>query len=366
MKNRYYFRENIQRMKGYEPGFQPAEDGWLKLNTNENPYPPSPKVLKTIKNSIDLSLALYPSPTAEPVRQKIARLYRLKPETILVGNGSDEVLSIISRSFLEKGRTLLITEPTYSLYEVLARIQNAKIKKIKLNPDFTLSENIFKQKADLTIISNPNPPAGTLFSKIQMNRLCKTAGGIVVIDEAYVDFSTKNCLGLLKKYDNLIIVRTLSKSFFLAGLRVGFAIARQPIIEGMMKVKDSYNVNYLSQIAAVAVLDDIRYFKNSIRKICQQREFLSNALRILGFKVFPSQANFILAQPPKVAAAKFYQELYKQKVLVRFFDTPNLRKYLRITIGTPEQMQEFLKAVKLSMVRFKIKVPEASLGVVKY
>ncbi len=353
-------------MKGYEPGFQPVEDGWLKLNTNENPYPPSPKVLETIKNSIDSSLALYPSPTAEPVRQKIARLYRLKPETILIGNGSDEVLAIICRSFLEKGKTLLITEPTYSLYEVLARIQNAKIKKIKLNPDFTLSENIFKQKADLTFISNPNPPAGTLFSKTQMNRLCKTASGIVVIDEAYVDFSTQNCLDLLKKYDNLIITRTLSKSFFLAGLRVGFAIARQPIIEGMMKVKDSYNVNYLSQIAAIAVLDDIRYFKNSIKKICQQREFLSNALKILGFKVFPSQANFILAQPPKVPAGKFYQELYERKVLVRFFDAPNLRKYLRITVGTPEQMQEFLKAVKLSMIRFKISIPETSFGVVKY
>jgi len=340
-----YFRENIARMRGYVPGFQPSGPGWTKLNTNENPFPPSPVVIKALRGVSGERLALYPPPQSDLVREKYAAAFGFKPEMLFVGNGSDEVLAIITRCFLGQDSTMVITDPTYSLYDVLADIQGAKIIRLALDADFSLPEGLFNRAEELIIVSNPNPPSGALYPVEQMARLCRESRGVVVIDEAYVDFSRWNCLELINEYENLIITRTFSKSFSLAGLRIGFAIAQKPLIDGMLKVKDSYNVNILSQVAAAAAIDSIDYFMDNIAKVVGERERLSQELKDIGWRVFPSEANFILAEPREMQARAVYEGLLERKILVRFFDRPGLDRYLRITVGTPQQSAILLAAI---------------------
>jgi histidinol-phosphate aminotransferase len=366
-KEMKYFRKNIDQMKPYVPGIQPKEKGWLKLNTNESPFPPSPKAIAAAMKATGGSLALYPDPKADEMRRTIAQIFRVTPEMVLVGNGSDEILSIIARAFLEKGKKALILHPTYSLFATIAEIQDAKIIRQKLNSDFTLPDEVFQEKADCAFISNPNPQAGTLFSRHQMERIARNIGGILVIDEAYADFAPRNCLALVKKYRNVIVTRTLSKSYSLAGMRIGFAIANKEIIDGLMKIKDSYNVNRLSQIIAIEALKDREYFKKNTEEIIRQRKFLTKALKILGFSVLPSYSNFILTKPPRETTAKrLYKELVARKVLIRYFDTKELRDYVRISIGSQEQNNDLLKAIKLSFIRFGVDYPETPFGVVKF
>lgn len=362
-----YFRRNIVAMEPYVPGIQPKEKGWLKLNTNENPFPPSPRAIESAIAALNGNLALYPDPKADELRKTIGDIYHVGADMVIAGNGSDEILSIIARAFLDRGRKALIVHPTYSLFSTIAEIQGAKIIRQKLNSDFTLNEEIFTKKADCAFIANPNPQAGTLFSIGQMERLARTIGGILVIDEAYVDFAPRNCLPLVRKYKNVIITRTLSKSYSLAGMRIGFAISNRIIIDGLMKIKDSYNLNRISQIIAVEALKDREYFKKNTEEIIRQRKFLSKALKTLGFEVLPSASNFILVKPPSsIKAKKLYQELLARKVLIRFFDTKELKSYLRISVGNQAQNNDLLKAIKLSFIRFGVDYPETPFGVVKF
>ena len=263
-----YFRENIHRMEGYSPGFQPKGEGWIKLNTNENAFPPSPKVMEALRQAIDGRIRLYPDPLADGVRERVGRVYSVDKECVIVGNGCDDVLAIAARVFLGEGQVLLMTRPTYTLYRVLGQIQGANVREIPLNSDFTLREELFSQKAQLTFISNPNPPSGILYEKADMERLCEESSGVVVIDEAYADFADGNCIGLVGKYDNVLIARSLSKYMSLAGLRVGFGIGSRDLIRGMMRVKDSYNVNCLSQVGAAAALDDRGYYSEKVVEVC--------------------------------------------------------------------------------------------------
>jgi len=341
-----YFRENIERMEGYSPGFQPKGEGWIKLNTNENPFPPSPKVLEALRQAIDGRLRLYPSSGADRVRETIGRVYGVDKECVIVGNGCDEVLSIAARAFLGEGQVLLMTRPTYTLYRVLGQIQGAKVLEIPLNDDFTLQEELFSQNAQLTFISNPNPPSGILYAKADMKRLCEGSAGVVVIDEAYADFAEGNCLDLVGQHDNVVIARSLSKTLSLAGLRVGFGIADRELIRGMMKVKDSYNVSSLSQVGAAAALEDVDYTLEKVREVCREREVLTEGLWALGWKVFPSQANFVFTLPAELPASEIYEELFRRKILVRYFDTPETKDGLRITIGSPEENRRVLEAVR--------------------
>lgn len=341
-----YLRENIERMEGYSPGFQPKGEGWVKLNTNENPFPPSPKVIEALRQAIDGRIRLYPDPLADKVRERVGRLYGVDKECVIVGNGCDDVLAIAARAFLGKGHVLLMTRPTYTLYRVLGQIQGAKVLEIPLNDDFTLPEALFSQKAQLTFISNPNPPSGILYEKADMERLCQETGGVVVIDEAYADFAERNCLDLVRKYDNVLITRSLSKHMSLAGLRVGFGIGGSDLICGMMKVRDSYNVNCLSQVGAAAALDDPSYYSQKVGEIRREREVLTEELQRLGWKVFPSQANFVFALPAKLHASEMYEELFRRRILVRYFDTPETRDGLRITIGSSEENRRLLEAVR--------------------
>jgi histidinol-phosphate aminotransferase len=341
-----YFRENIERMAGYTPGFQPKGEGWVKLNTNENPFPPSPKVIGALHAAIDGRIRLYPDPLSDRVREKIGVVYGVDRDCLIVGNGCDEVLAIAARSFVGEGDRLLMTRPTYTLNRVLGEIQGAEVVEVPLKNDFSLPEEIFSREAELTCISNPNPPSGILYGREEMERLVRGTGGVVVIDEAYVDFAEKDCLEMLKSHDNVLIARSFSKYLSMAGLRLGFAIGDRELIAGMMKVKDSYNVNCLSQVAAVAALDDIGYYREIVREVCQERESLTQGLERLGWKVYPSQANFVFAVPDSPPALQVYEGLYQRKILVRYFDTPETRHGLRITIGTPEQNQRLLEAIE--------------------
>jgi len=340
-----YFRNNIDKMLGYAPGEQPTRlGGWIKLNTNENPYPPSPDVEKVLHDLKVEDLRLYPNPRAEDVLEFIAGRFGLKPENVLAGNGSDDILTIAIRSFVGEGDFIACPEPTYSLYPVLASIQGALCKKIELNPDFSLPVDFTERLSGvrLVLIPRPNAPTGTVFSLDSMHKLCSEFKGVVLIDEAYADFSEDNCVFFVKEYPNVIISRTLSKSYSLANVRFGYAIASKDLIEGMMKVKDSYNVNGITQKIALAALKDNDYLMLTIEKVKATRIRVKKSLEKLNFKVCESGGNFLFASPPTRDAAALYEKLKENGILVRFFPGEITGQYIRISIGTDEEMDAML------------------------
>lgn len=341
-----FFRDNIERMDGYVPGEQPQGGGYIKLNTNENPFPPSPKVSAAVKEAASSSLRLYPDPMATGVREKVAEVLDTRPERVLVGNGSDELLGLIARAFLGPGDKVVYPYPTYLLYKVLADIQDAKGMEINFNEDFSLPKDIVVKGAKVTFLCNPNSPSGTMVWPDEVARLAKLIDGVLVADEAYVDFADANCLSLVESNPNVIVLRTLSKSYSLAGLRLGFCIAQEEIIEGLIKVKDSYNVDRLSIAAAVAALDDQEHFKNNLEKVREIRSYLSESLREMGFFVYPSQANFVFARCKDAAAAReIYEQLKRQKILIRHINYDGFEDCVRISIGTREEIDTMLEAL---------------------
>ncbi len=335
-----YLRKCIERLEAYQPGEQLA--GFIKLNTNENPYPPSPKVLSALKKAIDEDLHLYPDPSGEKVRKKLASIYKVKREQIILGNGSDELLSIIMRSFINKGEKVVITYPSYVLYKVLARIQEGEIIEIDLNEDYSLSLDI--PPAKLIFLANPNTPSGVFIPKNVIKNLCKESKAVIILDEAYVDFAEDNCLELVDEFNNLIILRTLSKSFSLAGMRIGFGVGEESLIKNMCKVKDTYNLNRLSLIAAEAALNDLKYVQGNIQSIIKERNLFTQDLKKIGFYVYPSQANFVLVKTKK--AFEIYTKLKENKILVRYFNQYRLKECLRITIGTAREMRILRNTLK--------------------
>jgi histidinol-phosphate aminotransferase len=344
-----FFRNNIDRMDGYAPGEQPRDMRYIKLNTNENPYPPSPAVAKALKSFCGDRLRLYPDPMACELRKTIADLFRLKPENIIVGNGSDDILTITTRAFVGEKGSLACFEPSYSLYPVLAELQDCRCIKIPLISDngFSIPANSAEKakSAKLFYIARPNAPTGTLFPIAEIRRICRKFKGVVFVDEAYADFADDNCVGLLSEFPNLIIGRTLSKSYSLAGLRLGYAIASVKIIEGMMKVKDSYNVGMLVQAVATAALKDRKYFNGTRKKICDTRKYLAESLRRKGFTICDSQSNFVFAAPPDNDGEGLYKRLKKNGILVRYFKGPVTGRYVRITVGTDSEIKTLLKNI---------------------
>ena len=353
-----YFRKNIKNMDGYTPGEQPKVSSLIKLNTNENPYPPSPQVLRALKNFDFTNLKLYPNPTADDLRDQIAYKYKFKRENIIVGNGSDDILTIVIRSFLGENEKAACFTPSYSLYPVLTQIQNSEIIKIPLKeetfafPEELLNTNsiLFKSISNTKIffITRPNAPTGTNINLDMLDSFCSIYKGIVLIDEAYADFSEDNAVPFLNKHSNVIVSRTLSKSYSLAGLRLGWAMASPEIISGMMKVKDSYNVNTLSQVLAIKALKDTDHFDTTIEKIKNTRVYLTQNLNSLGFDVLPSQTNFLFVKVPNVSkgAYKLFQYLRDNKIIVRYFPGIITENYIRITIGTDEQIEKLLILIK--------------------
>ncbi|HEY5909072.1 MAG TPA: histidinol-phosphate transaminase [Verrucomicrobiae bacterium] len=357
-------RRNVRLLRPYVPGEQPKISGLVKLNTNENPFPPSPKVLAAVRTAVDSRLRLYPDPTAWSLRERLAELHRCQPENIIVGNGSDELLALAVRCFVEPvsralrarrpGRSMVqFFTPSYSLYPVLAEIHDAVANAVPLEPDFSLPgpgalrrARQWDFTAALTFITTPNAPSGAGYSTAQLNTLCSAQDGMVVLDEAYVDFARENALKLALKLPHVIVSRTFSKAYSLCFQRVGYFVGCPEIISALHKIRDSYNVNGLGQIAALVTLADLGYYRANFGKIIATREALSRDLKDLGFHVVPSQANFLLVRPPGPAAGEWLDQLRRRKILVRWFDQPVVRDYLRITIGTEAEAAALLAAAR--------------------
>jgi histidinol-phosphate aminotransferase len=335
-------------MDGYVPGEQPQDPEVVKLNTNENPYPPSPRVLAALRDATDSSLRLYPEPLSDTLRDTAAEVYRVQRDNIIVGNGSDEILSMILRCFVGPRDKVAVPVPSYSLYETLVKIQDGEQITIDYPDDFMIPQSLCRTGAALTFLCNPNSPSGTLVPLPEIARLAGALSGIVVVDEAYIDFAEvkePSAIGLIRDFHNLIVLRTFSKSFSLAGMRIGLAFAAEEIIAGMMKVKDSYNLNRLSSVAATAALQDLPWMKRNVEQIQQSRRTLTQGLVRAGFYVYPSQANFVMAQKKGCKQKELYEALKRKKIFVRYFETPGLDDSLRITVGTPQEIELLLQAV---------------------
>jgi histidinol-phosphate aminotransferase len=341
-----YFRDNVERAAGYTPGFQPRALEVVKLNTNENPYPPSPQVMKTLAAIRPEQLRRYPDPLGTAFREAAAELNGVGPENILCCNGGDDLLSIAVRAFCDEHRPLAYPTPTYSLYPVLARLENCPAIEIPFEEGFRLPASMATTGAALTIVCNPNAPTGSFIPVEELARLAGTLRGVLLIDEAYVDFAEQNCTALVKRFDNIIVLRSLSKGYSLAGLRFGYAIAPRALIDGLIKVKDSYNVDAVAIALATAAIKDQPYFRANVEKVKQERRALTDKLRALGFAVPDSSTNFVMAQTKNGSAAPIHEQLAQRNIFVRYWNVPGLADKLRISVGTPEQNGKLIEALK--------------------
>lgn len=343
-------RPSIANMAGYVPGFQPPDiASWIKLNTNENPYPPSPKVKEAILAELGDDAALlrtYPSASSEKLREAAAALYGFDPSWIIMANGSDEVLNNLIRACAGEGEEIAYVHPSYSYYATLAEIQGAKVRTFGLTDDFRIADFPERYSGRLFFLTTPNSPLGFAFPLSYVEELATRCDGLLVVDEAYADFNDCNALDLVRRYPNVVITRTLSKSYALAGMRLGLAIARPEIIAALDKIRDHYNLDRLAQAACVAALQDQDYFKKQRNQVVATRKFFVTELQSLGYAVLESAGNFVFASPPDRNGRRVYDGLYARKILVRHFSDPLLAHGLRISIGTREEMEQTLGALR--------------------
>jgi histidinol-phosphate aminotransferase len=343
-----YFRPNINAMSGYVPGEQPPPGTKvIKLNTNENPYPPSPAALQVLRELEGELLRRYPDPMASSFCKAASQVLGVSADWILAGNGSDDLLTMIIRACTEPGRRVVYPMPTYVLYRTLAQIQDAECVEVPYLDDYTLPvEALIEAQGAVTFVASPNSPSGTLAPLEQLEKLATQISGILVVDEAYVDFAERDALELVKRYDNVIILRTLSKGYSLAGLRLGFGVASPVLLEGLIKVKDSYNVDAVACAVGAAAIADQNHKIANAQKIIASRAQMTDTLEQLGFCVLPSQANFLLAQSPLGNAESLYKTLKARGILVRYFNQPRLTDKLRITVGTSDQNATLIEVLR--------------------
>jgi len=338
--------QNVQNLTAYTPGEQPRDPSVIKLNTNENPYPPSPKVKECLTGFDVTRLRLYPDPVFLKVRERIAAIHQCAVNQVFVGNGSDEILSLCTRAFVENDGSIGFFEPSYSLYPVLSDIRGVARRPVSLNSDFTwrMPPDF---SADLFFMTNPNAPTSMLHSRGTVADFCAGFAGVVVVDEAYGDFADDNCMALATADDNsnTLVMRTLSKSFSLAGLRFGYVIGPAVLIEALYKIKDSYNMDMLALEIGLAALNDLDYMRSNVVKIKATRERLGASLRERGWSVCKSQTNFLFARPPDGDAARVFDGLKQQKIYTRYFPGTQTGEYLRITVGTDAQCDALLAAL---------------------
>lgn len=331
----------------YVPGEQPsAERRVVKLNTNENPYPPSPAVLRALHDAVDERVRLYPDPEARALRTEASRVYGVPAECIMAGNGSDELLALLLRAIVDPGDRVAFPVPTYSLYETLVAVQGGVVHPVDWPSDWSLPPALATSGAKLTFVCNPNSPSGTVVPTDAIDALAARLAGVLVVDEAYADFAETTALGLVGRRPNVVVLRTLSKSYSLAGLRVGLAFATPELLQGLRTVKDSYNLNRLSQAAATAALADQDTVRANVARVARTRARLTAALRALGYDVPPSHANFVLARRAGVDQTPVAAALAARDVLVRHFTSHGIGDALRITIGTDEEVDELLAALR--------------------
>ena len=344
-----YQRNILRDVQGYAPGEQPRGDAKVvKLNTNENPYPPSPRVVEAVRALTSDQLRRYPDPVSERFREACAGAYGLPgPEWIIMGNGMDELLALALRTFVDPGDDVLAMYPTYSLYDVLCKLHDCNLVSVDLDEDFNLPEAFFATPARLAFFTRPNAPTSVSAPKDDVARFCEGFDGIVVIDEAYVDFGDDHCIDFVQRYDNVIVMRSFSKSFSLAGMRIGVAMARPEIIGEFMKTKDSYNMDVFSQAVGLAAIGDLDHVRANGNKVRVTRTRLIQALRQLGFIVPDSQANFVLARwTGDPHAYTIFDMLRDRGILVRYFAAPRLDDCLRISVGTEEECDALLGALR--------------------
>lgn len=342
-----YIRKSVQQLQAYTPGEQPKVDGLIKLNTNENPYPPSPAVARALATCDVETLRLYPDPVCAALRERIAAIHGCSADQIFVGNGSDEVLRLCIRAFTQNGGAVASFDPSYSLYPVLAAAEEVGFRTVPLAKGFGWSEPPADLDATLFCLANPNAPTGVFYPLEDIRAFCQRFSGVVLLDEAYVDFSEgRNGLAIALSLPNVLVCRTLSKSFSLAGLRLGYAIGSASLIGALYKLKDSYNVDRLAQIVALAALGDLPWMEANAKKIVATRKRVAAELEQRGFRVVPSAANFLYVEPPPGrSAADLFAELRTKKILVRYFPGGRTGNHLRVSIGTDKQMDAFLAAL---------------------
>ena len=340
-----FVRSNVRRMDGYAPGEQPPPGARVvKLNTNENPFPPSPRVLTAIREIEAEHLRRYPNPTADEFRRAAAKVLGVEPNMILAGNGSDDILTIATRTFVPAGGSIAFPDPTYSLYPVLAQLEEARTITVPWLENYALPiDALADSGASAIYLANPNAPTGTVVPTCDIATLAEKFSGLILLDEAYVDFAEANGLSLVKEHENIVVSRTLSKAYSLAGLRFGYAVAQPQVIDEMMKVKDSYNTDAISIVAATAAILDQDYARDKWARIKLERERLTVELTQLGWDVLPSQANFILATVPDGRGEAAYLGLKAQGILVRYF--PKLRDKIRITVGQSHENNALLAGI---------------------
>jgi len=341
-----YLRKNISEMAGYVPGFQPPdESGWIKLNTNENPYPPSPQAIQAIQEATGENLRKYPDAASRAGREIAAKLYGYPVDWVIMANGSDELLNNLIRACAGENEEIAYLHPSYSYYATLAEVQGAKTRTFSLSESGQVSGLPERYSGRLLFLTNPNAPFGLCWEVEDVAALADRCDGVLVVDEAYADFAPGNCLDLVRQKPNVVVTRTLSKSYSLAGMRLGLAIARPEIISALDKIRDHYNLDRLAQAAVTAALMDQEYFQHCVRRICATRDWFTAELNKLGYRVIPSSANYIFAIPPDRDGLRVYDELYRRKILVRYFSDPVLVHGLRISIGTRDDMVTTLAAL---------------------
>jgi len=340
-----FVRKTITQMSGYAPGEQPrATDKVIKLNTNENPFPPSPRVMEAIAKVSGDSLRKYPDPSSRCFREVAAKVLGVSPEMIITGNGSDDVLAFALSTVAGPGDVLAYPDPTYSLYPVLAELDEVKVAPVPWQEGWRLPvERLLATNAKAIFLANPNAPTGTLVPPAEIAHLASVFRGMILVDEAYADFADANCVSLVREHANIVVSRTLSKAYSLAGLRFGFAVAQESLVCEMNKAKDSYPCDAISIAAATAAMEDQDYARQTWEHVKRERRRMTQALEAGGFSVLPSQTNFLFAAVPGGNGRAAYEHLKQHGILVRFFDRDGQRDRIRITIGTTEENDAVLR-----------------------
>ncbi len=341
-------RAGLEGFQPYVAGEQPPDgEGWVKLNTNESPFPPSPRVIEAIKAATGDSLRFYPSPTQAPARAAIARHFKVDEAQVALGNGADEMLDMCFRAFAGAGDRVAYSTPTYPVLDPMCRIHDAIPSTHPTAEGWTWTSELADDPAPLKFLVNPNSPTGTHHGRRSVERIVGRSKGVVVLDEAYADFAPDSQLELVRTFPNLLVVRTMSKSYALAGMRIGFAIGNAQLIAGLDSVKDSYNLDRLAIVAAAAAIEDEEHHRMIVTHVVAERGWLEDQLRELGFEHSPSAANFVFVKPPGGAsAAALADALRERRVLVRHYDREPIAGWLRISIGTREQHNRLLDGLK--------------------
>ena len=344
-----FLSKEAARLAPYTPGEQPTDAQYIKLNTNESPFPPSPKLMKAMTRAEGLKLNLYSDPTCSHLNEAIARRFELQPENVISGNGSDEILAFVFRAFCGEGKGVAYADVTYGFYKAQVALFGLEPTIIPLREDFTLNVDDYMDFPGTIVIANPNAPTGMAVSRMDIQRLLEAnPDRVVIVDEAYVDFGAESCVPMIYRYDNLLVVQTMSKSRQLAGGRVGYALGSPELIGALNRVKYSfnpYNVNRLSLIAGAAAVEDEAYFQQCCGAIQGNRKWLVSELEALGFTVLPSYANFVFAKSDQIGGGDLYRLLKENGILVRWFDADRIRDYVRITIGSMEQLVELVDEI---------------------